>query len=257
MGGTRPGSVYNAYKREREKELGHDSASVAASFQQWTCGLCESKDNDCDAEKCHRCGRPRSMKYSWKYDFKQYCMVVKSAPRPTPPEKTLAQKIAEAEAAHAAALEAYRLAHPEETEVKVEYEGPWTIQMVVVGAKGIIAADRGGTSDPFAIIELIDSTDRKGITSGKEKFYVKTKTIRKTLTPIWDQVITWENIARRPETLLVVIKLFDADIVTREPLGEVTIPVIQFPVEKGVLEDKWYELGLSPKMKTVNASGYL
>ena len=184
-------------------------------------------------------------------------MVIKSAPRPTPPEKTLAQKIAEAEAAHAAALEAYRLAHSEDTEVKVEYEGPWTIQMVVVGAKGIIAADRGGTSDPFAIIELIDSTDRKGITSGKEKFYVKTKTIRKTLTPIWDQVITWENIARRPETLLVVIKLFDADIVTREPLGEVTIPVIQFPVEKGVFEDKWYQLGLSPKMKTVNACGYL
>ena len=110
------------------------------------------------------------------------------------PEKTLAQKIAEAEAAHAAALEAYRLEHPEEAEAaKPEYEGPWTIQMVVVGAKDIIAADRGGTSDPFAIIELQDSTDKKPVMAGQKKFYVKTKTIRKTLTPVWDEVITWEN----------------------------------------------------------------
>ena len=251
-GGTEGGSVFNAYKAELEKEQGHDSASIQSAFAQWTCGLCESKDNDCDSEQCHRCGRPKATKYQWKYDFKQYCMVVKSGPRPVPPEKTLAQKIAEAEAAHLAALEAWRLAHPEEAAgVEPDYEGPWTIQMVVNGAKGIIAADRGGTSDPFAIIELQDSTDRKPVQSGKTKYYVKTRTIRKTLVPVWDHVITWENIARRPESLLVVVKLFDADIVTREPLGEVTLPVVKFPSEKGVVESKWYDLELSGKMKRV------
>ena len=83
----------------------------------------------------------------------------------TPPGSAFA-----AEAAHAAALEAYRLEHPEEAEAaKPEYEGPWTIQMVVVGAKDIIAADRGGTSDPFAIIELQDSTDKKPVMAGQKK----------------------------------------------------------------------------------------
>jgi hypothetical protein len=250
--GTQGGSIYNEFKNELEKEMGHDSATVASNFAQWTCGLCESKDNDCDSDICYRCGRPKETKYQWKYDFKQYCMVVKSGPRPKPPEKTLAQKIAEAEAAHAAALEAYRLEHPEEAEAaKPEYEGPWTIQMVVVGAKDIIAADRGGTSDPFAIIELQDSTDKKPVMAGQKKFYVKTKTIRKTLTPVWDEVITWENISRRPESLIVIIKLFDADMVTRQPLGEITLPVVQFPAEKGKVDDKWYDLGLSGKMKKV------
>ena len=55
-----------------------------------------------------------------------------------------------------------------------------TIQLTIVGAKDLIAADRGGTSDPFAIVELVSLSDGLPVKPPLKK---TTKTVKKTLEP--------------------------------------------------------------------------
>ena len=51
------------------------------------------------------------------------------------------------------------------------------LQVRVVAAEGLVAADRGGTSDPFVALSFQDGAPLK-----------KTAVVRKTLDPTWNQV---------------------------------------------------------------------
>ena len=127
-----------------------------------------------------------------------------------------------------------------------------TLQLTIVGAKDLIAADKGGTSDPFAIVELVTLSDGLPVKPPLKK---QTKTVKKTLEPYWDDHIIWESIAQTNTDLLGVnIKVFDADLVTKEALGQITIPVKEFPDKEGVSADKWYTLEAFGKMKTVSGT---
>lgn len=126
-------------------------------------------------------------------------------------------------------------------------EGPTsTIHVVLVGAKDLIAADKGGTSDPYAIAELVDAASKKSLRPKRVK---KTATIKKTLEPTWDEFIEWEGLEGDPSSLALNVKVYDADMLSSEVLGEITLSVSDFPVKE--MLDKWYPLQISGKMKEV------
>ena len=85
---------------------------------------------------------------------------------------------------------------------------PARIRGALVAARELLAADRGGTSDPFAIVDLVDIRTGKALSA--PSFTEKTKTIKKTLNPTWDLGINWEGITQKPETLGVKVAVFHA-----------------------------------------------
>ena len=64
-----------------------------------------------------------------------------------------------------------------------------TLKVTVVEAKGVIACDKGKSSDPFIKMELLDPREGKAISG--ESF--KTKTKKKTLAPKWDESFDFGN----------------------------------------------------------------
>ena len=70
------------------------------------------------------------------------------------------------------------------------------LQVQVVEARGLIAADRGGTSDPFAQASLLDARGRD--TYPLEK--LKTDVQKKTLAPYWGADAYWgQQVTRRED----------------------------------------------------------
>lgn len=97
--------------------------------------------------------------------------------------------------------------------------------------------DKGGTSDPYAVIK-----------SNFNKQQFKTKTIKKTLCPEWNQ--TFEFYTSKP-TGHILIKVWDKDRWTSDDLlGEAVIPVKK--AESGEVVDEWYVLTNEPKKKDKN-----
>jgi len=73
---------------------------------------------------------------------------------------------------------------------------PNLLEVKVIEAEDVIAADRGGTSDPYAVVEF----------QGIQK---KTKVIKKSLTPKWNESFQFE--IGKPSGVLT-IDLFDHDV---------------------------------------------
>ncbi|XP_068079665.2 fer-1-like protein 6 isoform X1 [Danio rerio] len=94
-------------------------------------------------------------------------------------------------------------------------------------ARGLIAADNTGLSDPFAWVSFLSHSQCTGI-------------IKQTLTPTWNQVIKMTNmslygglydIAQEPP--LIVIEVYDDDAVGSEYLGStVAVPVVKLSEEQ-------------------------
>jgi len=86
------------------------------------------------------------------------------------------------------------------------------LQVTIVSASGLHAADFGGKSDPFAIVEL------------NSRSY-ETATQNKTLEPRWDETFVF-NI--RDITSILYITVFDKDILgDPEFLGRVAVPLLR------------------------------
>ena len=95
------------------------------------------------------------------------------------------------------------------------------VSLRIISASGILAADKGGTSDAYATAELVDSATGKGL---KKPRKTKTKTIKKSLSPVWDESeVVWSDIEENLSTLSLKVTLFDADMMSSETLGGVTI----------------------------------
>lgn len=109
-----------------------------------------------------------------------------------------------------------------------------TLTFTLERAKDLIDADRGGTSDPFAIVELVDATTGKSLPRIRK---LKTKTVTRSLNPVWEEHQTWREIYEDPSKLALSILVFDADTLTCELLGGVTIPLKQ-----GMNSEQWYAL---------------
>ncbi|XP_065086202.1 multiple C2 and transmembrane domain-containing protein isoform X2 [Ochlerotatus camptorhynchus] len=93
----------------------------------------------------------------------------------------------------------------------------------VFGATGLAAADIGGKSDPFVVLELINAR-------------LQTQTEYKTLTPNWNKIFTF-NVKDMSSVLDITV--FDEDRDHKvEFLGRVMIPLLQ--IKNG--EKRWYAL---------------
>uniref|UniRef100_A0A8C0YLM3 Fer-1 like family member 6 n=1 Tax=Cyprinus carpio carpio TaxID=630221 RepID=A0A8C0YLM3_CYPCA len=94
-------------------------------------------------------------------------------------------------------------------------------------ARGLIAADNTGLSDPFAWVSFLSSSQSTGI-------------IKQTLTPTWNQLILINNVFLSgglyeivQEPPLVVIEVYDDDAVGTEYLGStMAVPVVRLSEER-------------------------
>lgn len=84
------------------------------------------------------------------------------------------------------------------------------LQLTVLAGKNLMAADRGGTSDPYVQLRLGDSKEA-----------LKTKVIKKNLNPEWNETFDLK-LERLHESL--TIECFDYDLMgSDDSLGKSTI----------------------------------
>ena len=88
---------------------------------------------------------------------------------------------------------------------------PVEVFVGITSAAGLIAADKGGTSDPFAKLKM----------NGHE---YHTATLHKTINPVWGQEFAWRG---KRTTMLadpLHIKVFDDDVFSKDDkLGEINL----------------------------------
>ena len=117
------------------------------------------------------------------------------------------------------------------------------LEVKVIEAKDVIAADRGGTSDPYAV------ADFRGIRK-------QTRVIKKTLTPHWNETFQFE--IGKPAGVMV-IDVFDHDVSLfgkHDFLGQVEVNLSNLAVE--AVFQEWLELQpREGKMEIVSGSIHL
>ncbi|KAI8333575.1 C2 domain-containing protein [Chlamydoabsidia padenii] len=101
------------------------------------------------------------------------------------------------------------------------------IQVALLGARNLKAMDRGGTSDPYARVRI-----------GNKVVY-KTKHIKKTLTPEWNEKFT-----TKAENGKIDIKVKDHNTITDVDIGSVVFDATTV-LQTGEVFDGW--LALSPE----------
>ena len=104
---------------------------------------------------------------------------------------------------------------------------PNLLEIKVIAAKDVIAADRGGTSDPYAVVDF------RGIKK-------QTKVIKKSLNPQWNEAFQFE--IGKPAGVLV-IELFDHDVSLfgkHDFLGQVEVQLANLALE--AVFQEWLEL---------------
>ena len=107
-----------------------------------------------------------------------------------------------------------------------------------------VAADSGGTSDPYAVVELI----HKG-TGQRVGAKLQTGKQPKTLEPTWNETKTWSDVKGPVDSLVIRIAVFDKDRFSSTSLGTVEVPLISFSAAE---EASWHVLECTGKMKVVS-----
>ncbi|XP_062595979.1 multiple C2 and transmembrane domain-containing protein 1-like isoform X5 [Saccostrea cucullata] len=97
------------------------------------------------------------------------------------------------------------------------------LQVKVIKAQGLMAADIGGKSDPFCVLELVNAR-------------LQTQTEYKTLNPEWNKVFTF-NVKDIHSVLEVTVYDEDRDK-KAEFLGKIAVPILQ--MKRGIR--RWYAL---------------
>ncbi|KAG6952738.1 hypothetical protein JG688_00013149 [Phytophthora aleatoria] len=120
------------------------------------------------------------------------------------------------------------------------------VRVNVVEARGILAADMGGTSDPYVTITLLDSKGTAMPAGGT----FKTNVIKKTLSPRWDEtfVVADKLDLRVVSTLRLLLRDSDNGFLSDAVLGVVDIPASLLIELKEPL-DNWFQLTKHEKMK--------
>ncbi|KAK1942894.1 Dysferlin [Phytophthora citrophthora] len=121
------------------------------------------------------------------------------------------------------------------------------VRVNVIEARGILAADAGGTSDPYVTINLLNSKGAVMAAGGT----FKTAVIKKTLTPQWNEsfIVGDKLDLRTVTTLRLLLRDSDGAFLSDNVLGVVDIPATYLLTElKGPL-DNWFQLTKHEKMK--------
>ena len=117
-------------------------------------------------------------------------------------------------------------------------EHRWMLRAYIYQARTLLSGDKTGLSDPFAELSISTSSQ-------------KTRTIPKTLSPTWNQTLTFNGLVLYgdPESTkntppMVVVDIFDKDILLRnENLGQALIkPEVRLSVEGPATKLKWHNI---------------
>ena len=104
--------------------------------------------------------------------------------------------------------EAFSMDSTKFTAAQEEAEG---LKITAVSASGLLAADSNGLSDPYATLKLFKKKQ-------------KTSTLKKTLTPAWEQSFEWMGERGELRRERLDIKIFDWDRLSRDDLiGSATV----------------------------------
>ena len=113
------------------------------------------------------------------------------------------------------------------------------VQVIVHEAKKLIAADRGGTSDPYCQVKV-------------EKQLFKTEIVKKSLNPVWNETF---DFSARVTTKVLVFEVYDYDMIGgHDFLGgiELDLPALEF--DAGAHKPTWYDLTSLNRSETVAGS---
>lgn len=111
----------------------------------------------------------------------------------------------------------------------------WQLNAYIFQARGLLAADQSGLSDPYARVCFINQSQ-------------KTERLEKTLSPQWDQTLIFENIVIYGNSDVAVdspprvtIELFDWDQIGSDSfLGRCSVSSVSYHVILyGNLPDAW------------------
>ena len=93
---------------------------------------------------------------------------------------------------------------------------PGKLTFKIIGAKGLKSADLNGKSDPYAVLTYISNR-------GKNNQKYKTKTIKKTLNPEWNETFTFDVIDAKTDK--ISIEIYDYDILVKDGLARYIFPI--------------------------------
>jgi Ca2+-dependent lipid-binding protein len=101
------------------------------------------------------------------------------------------------------------------------------IHLIVHEAKKLIAADRGGTSDPYCQIKV-------------EKQLFKTEVVKKSLNPVWNETF---DFSARVTTKDLVFEVYDHDIIGgHDFLGGIELDLSSLELDATAQRPTWYDL---------------
>ena len=103
--------------------------------------------------------------------------------------------------------------------------GALFVEVRVISAKNLVAADSNGFSDPYAMV---------GVGKSKKQ---KTRVIKKDLSPEWNQKFTFK--INDPKES-VIVEVYDKDLIGSDFLGDVQIPLTN--LVKSQEKVAWYKL---------------
>ena len=101
------------------------------------------------------------------------------------------------------------------------------VQLIVHEAKKLIAADRGGTSDPYCLVKV-------------EKQEFKTEIVKKSLSPVWNETFKF---TARVSTKALVFELYDYDLIgSHDFLGGIELDLHALELDMGAHKPTWYDV---------------
>mmetsp|Transcript_7321 Transcript_7321/g.18509 ORF Transcript_7321/g.18509 Transcript_7321/m.18509 type:complete len:327 (+) Transcript_7321:82-1062(+) len=104
------------------------------------------------------------------------------------------------------------------------------IEIEIVEAQNLMAADLNGKSDPYVVVKLLES--------GKVVAKQQTPVIKKTLDPVWRHTMVFDVV--NPELALFQFDVFDKDLVGSDEIGKISYSANQLDLTKDT--DIWLTL---------------
>lgn len=99
-------------------------------------------------------------------------------------------------------------------EPEVKGDDPGTLEVELVRGIDMVAADAGGTSDPFCLVKI------------NEKKVYKSKVVKKTLNPIWSEVFEIPIKNRKSDVLNIEVRDWNK-VNFSQPMGSLSFPLAQ------------------------------
>ena len=103
---------------------------------------------------------------------------------------------------------------------------PGRLRVHVVGARGIEAAGAGGASDPYVRVSLLRLGEGQVPKADDAR---RTKTVYKTLEPVWDEHFVYEHVDRKSDSTLLLELFYQEYVSADRETAQIVLPVAALP----------------------------